>query len=190
MPRANPKVREKARQLFLTGALESNAEIAKHLRIKPHTVGHWRKEERWDDLKLEIDRRAAEKMVEQIATDRVALNTRHYRFWEALLGQVAEGIKNPKSFDLRTVERLASVLERAQKGQRLAKGLSLDGETEEAIRAQAQAEIRSLIDRFISALKEYVTDEAVRERVALAILSGIPEEPTLRSHEPGSPGQH
>lgn len=190
MPRANPKVREKARQLFLTGALESNAEIAKHLRIKPHTVGHWRKEERWDELRLEIDRRAAEKMVEQIATDRVALNTRHYRFWEVLLGQVAEGIKNPQSFDLRTVERLASVLERAQKGQRLAKGLSLDGETEEAIRAQAQAEIRSLIDRFVSALKEHVTDEAVRERVALAVLEGLPEEPSLRDHESGSPGEH
>jgi len=34
---------------------------------------------------------------------------------------------------------MTAILDRAQKGQRLAKGLSLDGETEEAIRAQAQS---------------------------------------------------
>jgi hypothetical protein len=106
MARASAKTREKARELFLTGAMESNAEIAKHIRVKPHTVGQWRKEERWDELRLHIDRKAAEKMAEQIASDRVALNVRHYRFWEALLGQVAEGIKNPTGFDVRTVERL------------------------------------------------------------------------------------
>jgi hypothetical protein len=183
MPRASARVREKAREQFLTGALESNAEIAKHVRVKPHTVGQWRKEERWDELRLQIDRKAAEKMAEQIASDRVALNVRHYRFWEALLAQVADGIKNPKGFDLRSVERMASVLERAQKGQRLAKGLSLDGETEEAIRAQSQAEIRSLIDLFIAALKENILDDAIRERISLAILSRIPEESALRTEE-------
>src|SRR5713101_1254347 len=166
MARASAKVRERARELFLTGAMESNAEIAKNVHVKPHTVGQWRKEEGWDELRLHIDRKAAEKMAEQIASDRVALNVRHYRFWEALLGLVAEGLKNPQAFDPRTVERIASVLERAQKGQRLAKGLSLDGESEEAIRAAAQAEIRSLIDLFITALKEHVADESIRERVA------------------------
>jgi hypothetical protein len=185
MARASAKVREKARELYLTGAMESNAEISRHLKVKPHTVATWRGIERWDELKLHIDRKAAEKMAEQIASDRVALNVRHYRFWDALLAQIAEGIKNPNGFDVRSVERIASVLERAQKGQRLAKGLSLDGESEEAIRAQAQAEIRALIDLFITALKEHVADESVREQVALAVLSRIPEDPVLRADEPG-----
>jgi len=185
MARATAKTREKARELFLTGAMESNAEIARHLKLKPHTVGSWRSVEHWDELKLHIDRKAAEKMAEQIASDRVSLNIRHYRFWDAVLAQIAEGIKNPKVFDVRSVERIASVLERAQKGQRLAKGLSLDGETEEGIKAQAQAEIRTLIDLFITALKEHVADESVRERVALAILSRLPEESALRADEPG-----
>ena len=184
MARASAKVREKARELFLTGAMESNAEIAKNVHVKPHTVGQWRKEEGWDELRLHIDRKAAEKMAEQIASDRVALNVRHYRFWEALLGLVAEGLKNPQAFDPRTVERIASVLKRAQKGQRLAKGFSLDGESEEAIRAAAQAEIRSLIDLFITALKEHVADESIRERVANSVLSRIPEEQALRADEP------
>lgn len=185
MARASAKVREKARELFLTGAMESNAEISRHLKLKPHTVSTWRKIERWDELRLHIDRKAAEKMAEQIASDRVVLNVRHFRFWDALLGQVAEGIKNPKGFDLRAVERIAAVLERAQKGQRLAKGHSLDGESEEAIRAQAQAEIRALIDLFITALKEHVTDESVREQVALAVLSRVPEDQALRADESG-----
>jgi DNA-binding CsgD family transcriptional regulator len=184
MARASAKTREKARELYLTGSMESNAEIARHLKLKPHTVATWRNLERWDELKLHIDRKAAEKMAEQIASDRVALNVRHYRFWDALLAQIADGIKNPKGFDVRSVERIASVLERAQKGQRLAKGLSLDGESEEAIRAQSQAEIRTLIDLFITALKEHVLDESVREQVALAVLTRIPEDAALRADEP------
>lgn len=185
MARASAKVREKAREHYLTGAMESNAEIARHLKLKPHTVATWRQIERWDELKLHIDRKAAEKMAEQIASDRVALNVRHYKFWDALLGQIADGLKNPKGFDVRSMERIAAVLERAQKGQRLAKGLSLDGETEESIRAHAQAEIRALIDLFIAALKEHVIDESIRERIALAVLSRIPEESALRADEPG-----
>lgn len=185
MARASAKTRERARELFLTGAMESNAEISRHLKLKPHTVAAWRKAERWDELKLHVDRKAAEKMAEQIASDRVTLNVRHYRFWDALLSQVAEGIKNPTGFDLKGVERLASILERAQKGQRLAKGLSLDGETEEAIRAQSQAEIRTLIDLFITSLKEHIADESVRERIAVSILKRIPEESALRADEPG-----
>ena len=60
-----------------------------------------------------------------------------------------------------------------------------DGESEEAIRAQSQAEIRALIDLFISALKEHVLDESVREQVALAVLSRVPEDSALRADEPG-----
>jgi hypothetical protein len=95
-------------------------------------------------------------------------------------------LKSDDVRDLRSLERMTSILDRAQKGQRLAKGLSLDGDTEEAIRAQAQAETRSLIDMFITALKEHVTDESVREQIALAVLSRLPEESALGTDEPGT----
>jgi hypothetical protein len=185
MPRAKPRVREKARALFLAGEATSNADIARHLKIKPHTVAAWRKLEGWDDLRLAVDKRAAEKLVEEIATDRVALNQRHYKFWDLALARTAEILKGDQVRDLRTLERMTAILDRAQKGQRLAKGLSLDGETEEAIKAQAQSEIRTLIDLFVTALKEHVADESVRERVALAVLSRLPEESALRADEPG-----
>jgi hypothetical protein len=189
MARASAKTREKARQLFLTGAMESNVEIARHLGLKPHTIGQWRREEDWDSLRLEIDRRAAQKMVETIATDRVALNVRHYRYWEAMLVQIAETLKAKGPHDVRTLERMAGILDRAQKGQRLAKGLSVDGETEEAVRAQAQAEIRGLIDSFVSAVKENIADESVREQISLAVLSRLPREPDGGADERGQTGQ-
>lgn len=190
MARASAKTREMARQLFLSGEVTSNAEIARHLKIKAHTVAAWRKAEGWDELRILVDRRAAEKLVEEIATDRVALNQRHYKFWEIALAKTAEVLKGDQVKDLRALEKMTSILDRAQKGQRLAKGLSLDGETEEAIRAQAQAEIRTLIDRFLAAVKEHVPDESIRERIALAVLEGLPAESSLRAHEPGPAGEH
>jgi hypothetical protein len=190
MPRANPRVRERARALFLSGETSSNVDIARHLKVKPHTVAAWRKLEGWDDLRIAVDRRAAEKLVEEIATDRVALNQRHYKFWELALARTAEVLKGDQVKDLRTLERMTSILDRAQKGQRLAKGLSLDGETEEAIRAQAQSELRSLIDMFLAAVKEHVDDESVRERIALSVVSRIPQEPDGGDHQSGSEGGH
>jgi len=190
MPRANPKVRERARALFLSGEASANIDIARHLKVKPHTVAAWRKLEGWDDLRIAVDKRAAEKLVEEIATDRVALNQRHYKFWDLTLARTAEVLKTSPVKDLRDLERMTAILDRAQKGQRLAKGLSLDGETEEAIRAQAQSENRTLIDRFVSAVKEHVPDESIRERIALTVLEGLPEEPSLRDHEPDDKGKH
>ena len=147
--------------------------------MKPHTVGRWRKEEDWDGLRLKADKRAAEMFVEKIASDRTTLNVRHYRFWDALLAQAGETLKAKKVLDIRELERLAGIIDRAQKGQRLAKGMSVYGETEEAIRAQAEAEMRSLIDGFIDAVKENVEDEEARERIRQAIVGRTaPEEGT------------
>jgi len=78
--------------------------------------------------------------------------------------------------DIRELERLAAILDRAQRGQRLAKGLSLSGENEETIRAQAEAEIRRMIDAFIDSVKEHVPDEESRDAIRRHILAALPEE--------------
>lgn len=171
------KAREEARRLFLAGEVETNAEIAARLKVKPHTVGKWRKDEDWDGLRLKIDRRAAKMFVEKIATDRVTLNVRHYRLWELMLANLAESLKTNTSLDIREMERIAGILDRVQKGQRLAKGLSVAGETEESIRAQSQAEVRKLIDVFIESVKDNVADEETRDRIRTAVLEAMPEDP-------------
>lgn len=174
MKRSHAKVREEGRRLFLAGEVSSNAEIAARLRVKPHTVGRWRKDEDWDGLRLKVDRRAAQMFVEKIATERVTLNVHHYQLWAILLGKLAGSLKTREVVDVREMERIAGILERAQKGQRLAKGLSIAGETEEAIRAQSELEIRRLIDTFIDSIKENVADEETRERIRQSLLAALP----------------
>ena len=114
--------------------------------------------------------------IEKIATDRVTLNVGHFRLWQALLGKLGEIVKTRPMTDVRDLERLAGILDRAQKGQRLAKGLSLSGESEEAIRAQSEAEMRKVVDTFIDSIKENVHDEEARERIRVAILASLPDE--------------
>ncbi len=137
MKRSHAKTREEARRLYLTGEVSTNAEIAARLKVKPHTVGRWNREEDWAGLRTKIDIRAAEMFIEKIATDRVTLNLRHHRLWELLLARLADDLKGKQGLDVRGLERIAGILDKAQKGQRLAKGLSATGETEEAVRAQA-----------------------------------------------------
>ena len=84
--------------------------------------------------------------------------------------------KGLKLDEIRTLERVAAILEKAQRGQRLARGLSLDGQTEEQIRAQAEADGRALIDTFIEAVKQEVPDEETRDRIARALLEHCPAE--------------
>jgi hypothetical protein len=184
MGRANLKVREEARRLFLSRELNTNAEIAAKLKVKAHTVGAWRKEEAWDDLRLKVDKRAAEKLIEQLSSEKVNLNVRHYKYWEYLLSQMVESFKGAK-YDIRDWEKIAGILERAQKGQRLARGLSTTGETEEQIRAEAAAENRALVDAFVEAVKNNVTDPDLREKIRQAVMTRLPAEPEDGSEAAG-----
>ena len=170
--------RAEARRLYLTGEAATVAEIARRLKCKPHTIGLWRKEEDWDSLRLKIDFQAAEKLVEQLATERVTLNAQHFKLWGVVVSRLFESIqKQGLNIDeIRSLERVAAILDRAQRGQRLARGLSLDGQTEEQIRAQAEADGRALIDTFIDVVKEEVTDEQSRDRIARALLERCPSE--------------
>ena len=188
--RSQAKVREEARRLYLTGEMSTNAEIAARLSVKPHTIGKWRREEDWDGLRSKIDIRAAEMFIEKIATDRVTLNVGHFRLWQALLGKLGEIVKSKPMADVRDLERLAGILDRAQKGQRLAKGLSLSGESEEAIRAQSEAEMRKVVDAFIDSIKENVDDEDARDRIRQAILGALPDQADAGVGESGETFAH
>ncbi len=177
MARHSVKTREQARESFLTGEITSIAEIARRMRVKPHTVATWKKEENWDALKLRIDKRAAEQLVERLATERTNLNAQHFKLWNAVVARVFASIqKDGKvgSSEARDLDRVASILERAQKGQRLARGLTTDGQSEEQIRAEAAAETRHVVDTFLNAIKREIHDPDVRDRIARAILELVP----------------
>ena len=177
MKRSLRKTREEARRLYLTNEMSTNAEIAVHLRVKPHTVGRWRREEDWDGLRLKIDRRAAEMFVEQLATERTNLNSSHFKLWSVVVSQLLESLKKEGAEDnYKSLEKVAAIIDKAQKGQRLARGLSLDGQTEEQIRAEAEAESRRLVDLFVEVVKEQVEDPDLRDRIARAVLVRVPND--------------
>lgn len=176
---SHTKTREEARRLFLTSEMTTNAEIAAHLKVKAHTIGRWSREEDWAGLRIKIDRRAGEMLVEKLATDRVSLNLKHLRYWDAVLAKLGETLKDKTKLDTRELDRVASILNRAQQGQRLAKGLSMTGETEEQIRAQAETENRALVDAVVNALKEHVDDEETRERIKESIVAAVLPEPNV-----------
>ena len=78
--------------------------------------------------------------------------------------------------EIRNLEKVSGILDRAQKGQRLARGLSLDGKTEEQLRAEFEAEGRALIDFFIEVVKQEVEDQVIRDRIARAVIDRMPAE--------------
>jgi hypothetical protein len=176
MARHSQKLREEARQLFLTGEVTSISEIARRVKAKPHTIGVWKRDEDWDGLRIRIDKRAAEQLVERLATERVNLNSTHYKLWASLIARVYGSLGKDKlgGDEIRDLERVASILDKAQKGQRLARGLSLDGQTEEQIRAEAAAETRHLVDVFLRVIRTEIADEATRDRIAKAVLDHLP----------------
>src|SRR5215831_12635360 len=94
MPKAPNRIREEARRLFLAGEMSNNLEIARHLGVKPHTVGEWRRREDWDGLRLKIDKRAAEKLVEKLANERVTLNSNHFKLWGVVASDLVEALRS------------------------------------------------------------------------------------------------
>ena len=190
MNKATGKLREEARELFLTSQVATNAEIAARLKIKPHTVGVWRKQEDWDGLRLKISKQEAELMVKRIATDRVTLNVRHYRYWDMLLASLAEKLRNRHDVTIRDMDVIAGVLDRAQKGQRLAKGMGTGAQSEEIIRAESQAEMRRTFNVLRQAVKEIVTDEETRDRLGRAIFAALPAEPGTGAEQPEDESAH
>ena len=181
MAKAPGKVREQARRLFLTGESSSNAEIALRLRLKPHTVGEWRRQEDWDALKLKVEQRAAEKLVERLANERVELNSSHFKLWSVVVSELLKAIRADGSEEkVKLLERVSAIIDRAQKGQRLARGLSLDGQTEEQIRAEATANTHKLVDLFLELVKTQIPDPELRDRLARALLEWVPPDATER----------
>ncbi|MGH9867489.1 MAG: terminase gpP N-terminus-related DNA-binding protein [Candidatus Polarisedimenticolia bacterium] len=178
MDLAQKKKRKEARRLYLTGACDSNAEIGRRLGLKPHTVAKYRKDEDWDGLRQKMDRRAAEKMAEQLATEPMTLNLRHYNYFEVILAEINSTIKAKHTkFTGRELAELVGVVKEAQRGQRLARGMALDGKAEDQIRAESEAELRNLVDVFVEVVKEGVKDEQVRDRIQRAVLETLHRKP-------------
>ena len=190
MSRAPSEIRKEARRLFLSGTMDTNSEIASLLKVKPHTIGKWRKEEGWDEMWRKAERHHAEGNARAIYSRAVRTNQTHLKLWDVLLTQLAETLTHPDPAKVKMLDTQASIIERGQKGQRLGRGLNLEGETEEKIRAEANAATRKLIDLFIDIVKECVPDEETQDRIGQRILAAVPRQAGVGAADEGEPGDN
>ncbi|MGH9867062.1 MAG: hypothetical protein ACREAA_02710 [Candidatus Polarisedimenticolia bacterium] len=188
MSRAPSEIRKEARRLFLSGEMDTNADIAAHLHVKPHSVGRWRKEEGWDDVRRKAERHHAEKQAKSIRSKVVVTNDTHLKAWDIILGQLVETLYKPDPAKVKMLDRQAKILELTQRGQRLGRGLNVEGETEEKIRAESYATHRKMIDLFIDTVKETVPDEETRERIGQRLMAAVPRQESLGAADENQPG--
>lgn len=188
MKRATTALRKEARRLFLSGEMDTNAEIAAFIKVKPHTVGSWRREEGWDETRRKAMAHAAERMAEAVGTQNINTNLTHFRVWEFVLKLLIQTLNKADATVVKLLDRQSAIAERAQRGQRLARGMGVDGQTEEKIRAEAQADMRRMIDMFIDTVKECVKDEETRDRIGQRILAALPDPAGAGTEDQGKPG--
>ena len=93
---------------------------------RKHTLG-------WKDKKRQKEDKKATKIIEKVTEKEIEkevdINTRHLKIYDSFLDVLEGSFKNPSEYmylgmpDYDKLKKMADILEKAQKGQRLAKGL-------------------------------------------------------------------
>ncbi|MHC4707601.1 MAG: hypothetical protein ACYS8I_11015 [Planctomycetota bacterium] len=120
------RFRNQVRAAFLTGQHTSFKDLCRSFNVEQTKVAAWRRDEGWDDLKLQISRRAREKLIDKASERKSEIDDTHYRMWGAFEAQVYRQLKRAqdenRSIPPRTLDVLSKVMERCQKGKRIACG--------------------------------------------------------------------
>lgn len=153
---------EELKKDYLLGDYKSLNEFAKEKSLKVN--GNFKKQTKgWTEEKELKENQKSTKIIEgtlkrQIDYE-VDRNTRHLQLWDALLDLVDE-VVNGKDQHLQTkagninvyaMEKLTSIVERAQKGQRLAEGMDVE--------KQQSVDVTSFVDALNASVDEGSTDE-------------------------------
>ena len=125
---------------------------------------------------LKIDRHAAEQLAERIASERVSLNATHFRLWGVVVAQLFERLQQGglSGDEIRNLDKVAGILDRAQKGQPADTGPVLRPVAPgQAARRGGQFRRPHIARRRI----DEVADEETRDRIAQAMMEASPMEP-------------
>ena len=92
------------------------------------TLTRWRREGNWDEEKFELEQEAADRARAELLDELASTQRDHFNMWKLFLWQVAEQLKDSEGRpmlikDHGKLEAYSRVLERAQKGQRVALGV-------------------------------------------------------------------
>lgn len=112
------EVRVRARELWLRGGLSDEA-VAEQLGVRrPGTVGAWRREERWDELRRAVDAAAAVRVEAERNAAKGKIDQRHDQIGEALEGLVVRCLKSgghAKPSELRAIAAVALMAQRLRR---------------------------------------------------------------------------
>jgi hypothetical protein len=92
---------KEARRLFLTGEFETTPPSPRASGSSRTPSGRWRKGGGLGRAAAQGDRRAAESFADKIASDRVNLNVRHFRYWDLLVAKLGEELKTTGGWTIR-----------------------------------------------------------------------------------------
>lgn len=105
--------------------------ISNNGTTRKHTSG-------WKDRKRQKEDKKATKIIERVTEKEIEkevdINTRHLELYNRFLDILEESFENPQQFiyvgmpDFDKLKKMIEILEKAQKGQRLAKGLDKENE--------------------------------------------------------------
>lgn len=109
-------------------------EIKNNGTTRKHTSG-------WKDKKRQKDDKKATKIIEKVTEKEIRkevdVNTRHLNLYDKFLDILENSLKNPNEYmylgmpDYDKIKKMVDILEKSQKGQRLAKGLDREDNNNE-----------------------------------------------------------
>lgn len=117
----------------------SLAEIAHKFGTSESQVRKRAAAEKWTDernrVRTETEQKTTEKTIELVSDDRAQINAAHYAIWGEVIGKLKAALLT--ALELDEIDTLTKALERAQKGQRLAKDMVTDRTSTETTGAEA-----------------------------------------------------
>lgn len=129
------RVRNQVRSAFLAGQYPGVPQLAKAFNIPSKTIHQWRSSEGWDELKAQIDTEAKRRLVNKLAEKKSEIDDQHFKLWGAFDAQVFMYMKKAQDdkrlIGPKTLDTLSKVLERSQKGRRIACGADASIEVRE-----------------------------------------------------------
>lgn len=123
----------------------SLAEIAHKFGTSESQVRKRAAAEKWTDernrVRTETEQKTTEKTIELVSDERAQVNAKHYELWGKVIAKLEAALE--KALELDEIETLSKSLDRAHKGQRLAKEMDKKDdkapEADDPLRDLAQA---------------------------------------------------
>lgn len=143
MSKHSRELREKAKQMWLSGKYASQHEIARQLGISPDTLGVWKRHDGWVEAQKLLQEKAVDRIADVYVQRAKQLTDEYWTVWRREFGILARLIsERGEKLTLEEHEAISKILERAQKGQGIA--MSVGAPDDEPIEREVVVKFRSL----------------------------------------------